>query len=103
MYRLKISLEVYEKLKMCLGEIRPGFNVILTFCDYALSDLGFVSSPPCIVDVLIDTKEMNTLLDELMEYETDSVDMPESSLQYKRYERYGWMYDLLLCAEDTYI
>ena len=55
------------------------------------------------MDVLIDTKEMNTLLDELMEYETDSVDMPESSLQYKRYERYGWMYDLLLCAEDTYI
>lgn len=100
-YKIELSLEVYEKMKQCLSEIHPEIILNLVSCDYQLASLGFVKSPPCVVEFDLTDEQMNNLLDELMELETDSVEMPKDSPEYQAYEKYGWMWSYLYYAEST--
>ena len=42
---------------------------------------------------------MEKLLDELMDFEIASVDMPERSKEYQAYVKYGWLWNLFYSAE----
>lgn len=99
MYRLESSLNVYQRLKQCLFEIHPEIKLVLASCDYALASLGFVDYPPCVIHVDLTQEDMEELLEELMDFEIDSVDMPELSKEYQTYVKYGWMWDIFYSAE----
>ena len=104
MYKLELSLDVYQRLEKCLSEIHPEINLILVSCDYALASLGFVAQPPCTIQVDMTEQECEALLDELMQYETDAYNQPdtqmlEKTLEYQTYDKYGWMWDIFYSAE----
>ncbi len=105
MYRLELSLDVYQRLKQNLAEIRPDIKLSLVSCDYALASLGFVDRPPCIINADLTKQEYESLLDELMEYEIDAYNQPiderniEKTPAYQKYVRYGWMWDVFYSAE----
>ena len=80
---------MYKRLKLLLFEIHPEIKLVLASCDYALASLGFVDQPPCVIHVDITQEEMEKLLDELMDFEIASVDMPERSKEYQAYVKYG--------------
>jgi len=99
MYRLEVPLDVYQRLKQCLFEIHPEIKLVLASCDYALASLGFVDQPPCVIHVDLTQEDMEQLLDELMDFEIASVDMPEQSKEYQACVKYGWLWDIFYSAE----
>ncbi|MBR5429271.1 MAG: hypothetical protein IK116_01960 [Firmicutes bacterium] len=99
MYQLAVPLNVYQRIKQNLFEIHPEIKVALVSCDYALASLGFVGQPPCVIHVDLTQEGMEQLLDELMDYEIDSVDMPKQSKEYQAYVKYGGLWDIFYSAE----
>ena len=99
MFKLSMSLKEYERLRQSLSEIHPEILFEVVSCDYALAALGFVSSPPCEFTVNVTNDKLEELLDELMDLEINAVGLPEHTEAYRRYQKYGWMWDVLRFAE----
>ena len=104
MYKLELKLDVYRRLELCLSEIHPEIKLILVSCDYALAALGFADQPPCTVHVDMTEPERETLMDELMQYEIDAFNQPDTQIlektpAYQLYEKYGWMWDIFHSAK----
>lgn len=104
MYKLELPLDEYQRLEKCLSEIHPEINLVLVSCDYALADLGFVESPPCVIKVELTEQECEALLYELMRYEVDAFNQPDDQISektpaYQTYVKYGWMWDIFYSAE----
>lgn len=100
MYRLKMSLKEYERLKECLSELHLEIILELVSCDYALAKLGFVESPPCVIHVPIEEEQMEELMDELDWFDYEASEEPVWSPKGKRARRYAWMSSVFLHAEQ---
>lgn len=105
MYKLELSLDVYQRLEKCLSEIHPEINLIFVSCDFTLASLGFAEQPPCVIHADLTRGELESLLDDLMQYEIDAYNPPETQGEPERtpedqkFIRYGWMWDIFYSAE----
>lgn len=106
MFYLNIEKSCYKRIKNLLPEIKPDIKILLINCDDNLQKLGFCSDAPCTIGFDLCREEMNDLLDELMQIEVDAfntIDGEEpsgNSCSYQRYIKYGWLWDVLYCAEE---
>ena len=106
MIYLNTTKKTYERLKSCLPDLFPNVRIDVLVMDENLERLGFCESAPCELTINLNSKELEDLLDELIDIETDMVVACdgyyygyENNYYYKRYEKYGWMYDIFYYVE----
>ena len=67
--------------------------------------LGFVDCPPCCFSLDLSWGEFEDMMDELMQLEIDAFNTPngempsENDFLYKKYEKYGWLWDMFYNAD----
>ncbi len=95
----KTDLEVYNKLKECLSEIYPEVEVRLISSDPTLKKLGFVDKVPCQIEVCASKLQIEEICDMAIDFEIGAYNTPDGSdpneddESYKKYLRYGWLFD----------
>lgn len=99
MYKWKTDKETYLKFKTQLYELHPEIKVEIESCDDNLEKLGFVKSAPCVANIYLSREQRRYLLNELELMEMDSVDNEDIKCN-ERYERYGWLWDVLFYLEE---
>lgn len=106
MLYFETNTEIYRKMSKLLPDIMPNIKLKLIVADTNLQRLGFVDYTPCKVQIDITDDDYLALLDDLIQIEVDAFntidgkDPPKSDPYYQKYDKYGWMYDILFGAKD---
>ena len=101
MFLLETNKELYIKIKEAMFQLYPEIKISLISCDDVLEKMGFCDSAPCVLGFDLTKNEMDALLDDLMQIETEAFNTPDGKYpscndpDYQRYEKYGWLYDEL--------
>lgn len=102
MVHLNTTKKTYERLKSCLPDLIPNVRIDVLVMDENLERLGFCESAPCELAINLNRKDLEDLLDELIDIETiacDGYHYDYGNRDYARYEKYGWMYDVFYYVE----
>ena len=101
MIYLSTNRKTYERLVDCLPDLMPNIIIDVLVMDNNLEKLGFCESALCKIAINMNSDELENLLDELMDIETDMAIACdgnyygyENNYYYKQYEKYCWMYDI---------
>lgn len=98
MLKTEITKEEYKVLAEYFAEYHPGIKVNLIVCDDNLEKLGFCKSAPCIVSMDLDFEKADEIMDQLVDFEIEACydhTYPKDNFYISRYEKYGWIYDLI--------
>ena len=92
--KFETDIPTFERLKQCFEERYPKISANLLSADYALKELGFVKTVPCIIEVVATEEEIKVVVDDALQLEIDAYSCDEEDGEvWKLYERYGWLYD----------
>ena len=97
MMKLILDKIAYEKVEVLLPEICPNIDFELETIDENLEKLGLCKSAPCVVRFKLN--ESDTLLD--IEVDAFNVVNGENSIEYRKYLKYGCLYDIFYNAEKV--
>ena len=95
----------YKTIEEGLKTICPWVKIKHITTDTALKKLGFVDCPPCCFSLDLSWGEFEDMMDELMQLEIDAFNTPngempsENDFSYKKYEKYGWLWDMFYNAD----
>lgn len=107
MFYIETDKVTYNQIKTILPDIKPDIKIELMSCDDNLEKLGFCSSAPCVVCFDLSCDELNHLLDDLMQIETDAFNTDDgkppldNDPYYQKYKKYGWLWDVLFYAKEA--
>lgn len=106
MFYLETDKKTYLRIRNLLPDIKPSINMTLVSCDDNLELLGFCESAPCTVSFDLSRDELDDLLDDLTALEINAYSSeggelaPKSHPARQKYEKYGWLYDVLFYIEE---
>ena len=98
---LEMNFDDYKKVKTLLPDVCPDVSFSLKEKDENLVFLGLAKSAPCIVVFHLNEEEFEEMLTTLNFLEIDAYidDVPnENSFAFKKYLKYGCLYDILYNA-----
>lgn len=99
--KYETDIPTYLELKECLSEIYPQVKVNLISSDPMLKKLGFVDEVPCQIEICATEEQIQEIRDVAIDFEVDAFNVPnnyypnENDEAYKKYVRYGWLFDFL--------
>ena len=98
MIYLSTNRKTYERLVDCLPDLIPNVEIDILVMDDNLERLGFCESAPCKITINLNNNDRKNLLDELLHIEEIYIS-DESYDNYKKYEKYLWMYPIFFSAK----
>ena len=102
---LKMNLDDYLTISKLLPDVCPDVSFFLKEADHNLVKLGLCKSAPCVAMFILDNNQFNEMLDDLNDIEFEAFNTPhgvypsESNPAYRKYLKYGCLYDILSNAE----
>ena len=108
MLKIKVNKTDFDKINTLLPDVCPNTSFALINEDENLMKLGFCDSATCVVEFDMSVKDFYEMLDTLNEIEIEAFNTnnekysPELDLAYKKYLKYGCLYDILYNSERIY-